>query len=141
MRMGHESYDRPEDIQGSSNRSFGLVFGGFFAIVGLLPLVTGGQIRYWALLVGAVFLVLGLAIPSVLAPLSRVWMKFGHLLHRIVSPIVLGIMFFLVVTPVGVLMRLLGKDPLRLKSDREAKTYWIAREPPGPAPESLRDQF
>jgi len=139
--MGHESYDRPEEIQGPSNRSFGLVFAGFFAIVGLLPLVTGGQIRYWALLVGAIFLLLGLAIPAVLAPLSRVWMKFGQFLHKIVSPIVLGIMFFLVVTPIGVLMRLLGKDPLRLKLDREARSYWITREPPGPAPESLRDQF
>ena len=139
--MGHESYDRPEEIQGSSNRSFGLVFAGFFAIVGLLPLVTGGPIRYWALLIGAVFLLLGLALPSVLGPLSRLWMKFGQLLHRIVSPIVLGIMFYLVVTPIGLLMRLLGKDPLRLKSDREAKSYWITREPPGPAPESLRDQF
>ena len=139
--MGHESYDRPEEIQGSSNRSFGLVFAGFFAIVGLFPLVAGGPIRYWALLTGAVFLLLGLALPSVLGPLCRLWMKFGQLLHRIVSPIVLGIMFFLVVTPIGLLMRLAGKDPLRLKFDREAGSYWIAREPPGPAPESLRDQF
>ncbi len=79
--------------------------------------------------------------PSLLAPLNRVWTKFGLLLHKVVSPIVLGVMFYLVITPTGLLMRLFGKDPLRLKFDGTAKSYWIPREPPGPKPDSIKDQF
>jgi len=139
--MGHESYERKEDVQGSSNRSFGLVFAVVFAIVGIFPFAFGGVIRLWSLAVAAVFLVLALAAPAILAPLNRLWLKFGLLLHRVVNPVVLGIMFFAVITPTGLLMRLCGKDPLRLKFDKSVKSYWITREPPGPAPESLKDQF
>src|SRR3989304_4242440 len=126
---------------GGSNRSLGLVLAAFFAIMGLLPLLFGDALRLWALAVGAVFLLAALAFPAVLAPLNRVWTKFGLLLHKVVSPIVLGIMFYLVVTPTGLLMRLFGKDSLRLKLDRQLGSYWIERTPPGPAPESLKDQF
>ena len=139
--MGHESYQRKEDVQGSSNRSFGLVFAVVFAIVGIFPFAFGGAIRLWSLAVAALFLVLALAAPAILAPLNRLWLKFGLLLHRVVNPVVLGIMFFAVITPTGLLMRLFGKDPLRLKFDKSVKSYWITREPPGPAPESLKDQF
>jgi hypothetical protein len=124
-----------------SNRSFGLVFAGFFAIIGLLPLFFGHPPRAWSLLIGAAFLVAAFAFPSLLAPLNRAWMGFGMFLHRIVSPVVLGFMFFIVVTPIGLLMRLLGKDFLRLKLERQAGSYWIERRPPGPPPESLKDQF
>ena len=139
--MAHESYERQEDVQGGSNRSFGLVFTVFFAIVGLLPLIGGRGVRGWALGLGALFLAVALLHPAVLAPLARLWMKFGLLLHRIVSPIALGVMFFLVITPMGLLMRLFGKDPLRLRFDRSADSYWIPRDPPGPSPESFKDQF
>ena len=139
--MGHESYERPEDVRGSSDRSFGMVFAVVFALIGLLPLAFGGALRLWALLVAAAFLGIALAVPSLLAPLNRLWLRFGLLLHRIVSPLILGIMFFLVVTPMGLLMRALGKDPLRLRFDRHAASYWIDRVPPGPEPESLKDQF
>ena len=139
--MGHESYERPEEIRGSSDRSFGVVFAVVFALIGLLPLVSGGAVRMWSLAVGAAFLLVALAFPSVLAPLNRLWLRFGLLLHKIVSPLVLGIMFFLVITPMGVLMRAFGKDLLRLKLDRQLASYWIERTPPGPPPESLRDQF
>jgi hypothetical protein len=139
--MGHESYERREDVQGSSNRSFGIVFAVVFGVIGLLPFVFGGGLRLWALVVAAAFLALALAAPAVLAPLNRLWLRFGLLLHRIVNPIILGIMFFVVITPIGVLMRLFGKDPLRLKRDGAVRSYWIPREPPGPAPESLKDQF
>ena len=139
--MAHESYERQEDVQGGSNRSFGLVFAVFFAIVGLVPLISGRGVRGWALGVAALFLALALIYPALLAPLARLWMKFGLLLHRIVSPIALGIMFFLVITPMGLLMRLFGKDPLRLRFDRSADSYWIPRDPPGPSPESFKDQF
>jgi hypothetical protein len=79
--------------------------------------------------------------PAALAPLNRVWTRFGLLLHRIVSPVVLGVMFFVVVTPMGLIMRALGKDPLRLRFDRDARSYWIDRRPPGPAPDTLNNQF
>ena len=139
--MGHESYERREEIKGSSERSFGIVFAVVFAVIGLLPLLFGGQARLWSLAVGAVFLLCAFVLPRLLAPLNRLWLRFGLLLHRIVSPIVLGIMFFGVVTPTGLLMRLLGKDPLRLKFERGAASYWIDRVPPGPAPEGMKDQF
>lgn len=126
---------------GSSDRSFGLVFTFFFLIVGLLPTLHGHGIRLWALELSGGFLLLALVIPRVLAPANRAWTKFGLLLHDIVSPIALGILFFVVVTPTGLLMRLLGKDPLRLRFERSAKSYWIVRTPPGPDAESLKNQF
>ena len=76
-----------------------------------------------------------------LAPLNRLWMKFGGLLHRFVSPIVLGLLFFVVITPMGLAMRMLGKDPLKLRADTQSKSYWIDRTPPGPRPDSFIDQF
>jgi predicted membrane metal-binding protein len=139
--MAHESYARDEALQGPSNRSFGLLFAGVFALIGLVPLLFGGVARLWAIVLAAAFLIVTLAFPRVLTPLNRLWMRFGLLLHRIVSPIVLGIMFFGVITPMGVLMRLFGKDPLRLRLDKGAGTYWIERTPPGPAPETFKDQF
>jgi O-antigen/teichoic acid export membrane protein len=139
--MGHENYDRDEKIDGSSNRSFGLVFAAFFGLVGLLPLILGRAPRIWAFLPGALFLLAALFFPSVLGPLNRAWMRLGLLLHRVVSPIVLGIMFYLVITPMGLLMRAMGKDFLRLRPDPAAASYWIDRRPPGPAPEAFKDQF
>lgn len=139
--MGHESYERRDDVQGSSDRSFGIVFAVVFALIGLLPLVFGHPVRLWALAIGAGFLVVALVVPRVLSPLNRLWLRFGLLLHKIVSPLVLGIMFFLVITPIGLLMRALGKDLLRLQFDKSSRSYWIERLPPGPPPESLKDQF
>ena len=139
--MSHESLLRDESIQPSSNRSFGFVFAAVFALIGAFPLLSGDSVRAWSLAIAITFLVAALALPSVLTGLNRIWLRFGLLLHRIVSPVVLGIMFFLVVTPTGLLMRLLGKDPLRLRYEETASTYWIDRTPPGPAPESLDRQF
>jgi hypothetical protein len=139
--MGHESFQRAEEVVGSSNRSFGVVFAVVFALIGLLPLFHGGAVRLWSLGVAAIFAALAFAAPQVLAPLNRLWLKLGLLLHKIVNPIVLGIMFYVVVTPTGLIMRLLGKDLLRLKRDPAAASYWIERTPPGPKPESLGDQF
>jgi hypothetical protein len=139
--LGHESYERSEDVRGSSDRSFGIVFAVVFAVIGLLPLLFGRGIRLWSLAVGGAFLLAALAFPSVLAPLNRIWLRFGLLLHKIVSPLILGIMFFLVITPMGVVMRAFGKDLLRLRFDKAAPSYWIDRIPPGPPPESLKDQF
>jgi hypothetical protein len=120
---------------------FGLVFAVFFFLVGAWPWVRGRDVRWWVLAVSAVFLVVALARPAVLTPLNRLWTRFGLLLHSVVSPVVLGIVFYTTVTPIGLLMRLLGKDPLRLKIDPDASTYWIERRPPGPAPDTMRQQF
>lgn len=139
--MEHESLHREEHVELSSNRSFGLVFVAVFVIVALLPLLHGHAVRLWSLGVAGLILLVALAVPDLLAPLNRLWMRFGMLLHHIVSPLVLGLMFFVVVTPMGVLMRLLGKDPLRLKRDAAASTYWVARTPPGPPPDSFDHQF
>ncbi|MCZ6894079.1 MAG: SxtJ family membrane protein [Gammaproteobacteria bacterium] len=132
---------REETVQGSSNRSFGLVFAAVFAIIGLWPLIGDGAVRVWSLAVSLVFLALALLWPVALAPLNRLWTRFGLLLHHIVNPIVMGVLFYLVVTPTGLVMRMLGKDLLRLRFDPQAKSYWIERQPPGPAPETMKDQF
>jgi hypothetical protein len=139
--MGHESFDREEPVSSSSNRAFGFVFAAVFTIIALWPWFFGSQVRVWSVTVGAVFLVVAWLWPAVLGPLNRVWARFGLLLHRIVSPVILGVMFFVVVTPMGLVMRALGKDPLRLRFDREARSYWIDRQPPGPAPDTLNNQF
>jgi len=126
---------------GTSDRSFGLVFSALFAIIALHPLLGGGSIRSWSLVVAGTFLLLTLLTPGVLAPVNRLWMKFGELLHRIVSPLALGIVFYFTVLPTGLILRLLGKDPLRLRFDPTVESYWIVRDPPGPAAESLNNQF
>jgi hypothetical protein len=137
----HEIFEHREAVKTSSNRSFGIVFTVVFGIVGAAPLIGGGGILWWAVGIAAVFLALSLIRPRTLAPLNRLWTKFGLLLHHIVNPIVMGFLFFLVVTPIGFLMRALGKRPLNIEFDREAKSYWIERKPPGPEPKSRKQQF
>ena len=134
-----QSHDEVKEI--GSDRSFGIVFTVVFAIVGCLPLLKSGEPRYWALGVSGAFLVVALVIPKILHPLNVVWMKLAMVMNMIVSPIVLGLLFFVTITPLAVLMRLLGKDLLRLKFDKNATSYWIARDPPGPPPESMKHQF
>lgn len=95
----------------------------------------------WALVLSVIFLLLALLAPDSLALLNQCWAKFGALLHQIVSPVALAILFFLAVTPIALLMRILGKDPLRMRLDPEAKTYWITRDPAGPDADSLKNQF
>ncbi len=126
---------------GASERSFGLVFSAFFLVVSLLPLLSGHGLRLWAVVASLICGIVALAFPVILAPFNRMWTKFGMLLHNIASPIALAILFYGVVTPTGLVMRLLGKDPLRLRIDRSAASYWIERSPPGPDAESLKNQF
>ena len=137
----HEDFARTEEIRGASDRSFGLVFTGAFLLVGVWPLVGRRPVKVWALGLAAAFLIVSLFRPAALAPLNRVWLYVGLLLQRVVSPVVLGILFFLTVTPIGLLMRLTGKNPLHLGFDREAQSYWIDRHPPGPAPDTMPRQF
>jgi hypothetical protein len=139
--MAHEDLTREEHVEGSSDRSFGIVFAAVFLIVAAWPLWSGGALRWWAVAVAAAFAVMAVVAPQLLAWPNRLWLKLGLLLGKIVSPIALGILFYLVFMPVGVLMRALGKDPLRLKRDEAAASYWIRREPPGPPPTSMTNQF
>lgn len=99
------------ELKGASNRTFGLLFSIVFAVNACYPLLTGGSMRQWSLIAAGVFAGLALLIPAVLAPANRVWMKFGELLHHIVSPVALGVVFYVAVLPTGLILRLLGKDP------------------------------
>jgi hypothetical protein len=136
----HERVASDERAPTSSNRAFGLVFVGFFTVVGALRLVTGRP-AVWFFVGAAILLLVALAWPRLLAPFNWLWARIGALLHRCVSPVVLGLVFFTTITPIGLLLRLLGKDVLRLRLDPNAQTYWIERRPPGPAPDTMRHQF
>jgi Saxitoxin biosynthesis operon protein SxtJ len=139
--VAHEDISREQVIEGSSDRSFGVVFAVVFFLIGAWPLIGGGSPRWWSVVIGALFLAVSFLRPGLLAGMNRWWMKLGLLLSRIVSPIALGILFYGVMMPIGALMRLSGKDPLRLKRDSDAQSYWIEREPPGPPPDSMTNQF
>lgn len=129
------------EIQPSSERVFGFVFAVVFLGIALYPLINEQEIYLWSLVIAVIFLVSALFIPRILRPANQLWMKFGMILHSIVSPIALGVIFFFAVAPVGLLMQLFGKDPLRLRFDSDIETYWIKRDPPGPNPDSLNNQF
>ena len=137
-----EDLKRVEEIRGSSDdRNFGLVFATVFTVLSLWPLRAGGHVRARALGVAGVFLLVALLRPALLHPLNRVWTILGLLLGRIVNPVVTAVLFFVVFTPAGLISRLLGKDPLRLKPAGETDTYWINRDPPGPQSETMEKQF
>ncbi len=119
---------RKISVKISSNRSFGLLFFVVFLAISLWPLKSQGDLRLWAFILSSIFLVLGILNSKFLTPLNKLWLKFGFFLGSIVSPVVMGIVFFLVVTPTGLLMRLLGKDLLRINKTKFVSTYWISRE-------------
>jgi hypothetical protein len=125
----------------SSDRGFGYVFAVVFALVGAWPLIHWQTPRWWAFGVAAAFAVLALVRPQILHPLNRVWLALGRLLHKVVSPLVMGLVFFLTVTPTGWLLRLRGKDVLSLKRRPDLKSYWIKREAARPEDESMKNQF
>ena len=126
-----------DNIKIGSNRSFGVVFFIVFLIIGLYPLINSNDIRIWSVLISSIFLVLGLVNSQLLTPLNKIWFKFGIFLGKIISPIVMGIIFFFVVTPTGILMRLFQKDLLNLKFNKK-NSYWI--EKTGPK-SKMKNQF
>jgi len=128
-------------VKMGSEKSFGLVFAVVFLIIALFPLLGANQVRLWALGVAAVFAVLAYLRPSLLAPLNRVWFLFGLLLHKIISPVVMAIVFFLTVTPIGLIMRLMGKDPLNQSFDQSSESYWIVVSETKKSESSMRNQF
>ena len=125
------------EIKPSSNRSFGIVFFIVFLLIAIYPLLNNGELRIWSLIIAMIFLVLGLIKSKVLTPLNKLWFKFGLLLGRVISPLIMGIIFFLVVTPTALIMRIIGKDLLSLKFNNK-KSYWI--EKTGPK-SKMKDQF
>ncbi len=137
----HEDLKRESEVKESSDRSFGVVFAAVFAIIGLWPLPGGGGARWWALAAAVAFAVVALAAPRLLRLPNALWQKLGRALNRVVSPLVIGLVFITAVVPTGLLMRLFGKDPLRLRFDREATSYWIERRPPGPSGDTMPNQF
>lgn len=124
-----------------SNRSFGLVFVVFFSLLGLYSWWTKGN-WYLLFLSGAAIIgLITLLNPSWLTPFNRAWMKFGEILHHIISPIVLGIIFYGMITPMGLVMRLAGRDAMHRRYNRQLASYWLLRDPPGPDTDSLPNQF
>lgn len=128
-------------VVAGSDRSFGLVFAAFFAVVALLPVIHGAPLRWWAVAVAAAFAAIAFIAPRVLHPLNRAWYALGLLLHHVVNPLIMAIMFYGAILPMALLLRALGKDILRLKREPEAASYWIVREPPAPAAGSMSKQF
>ena len=125
------------DVKIGSNRSFGVVFSIVFLLISIYPLINDEGIRIWSLIVSFIFLILGIINSNILSPLNKLWFKFGIFLGKIISPIIMGIIFFLVVTPIGLLMRLIGKDVLNLKYSNH-KSYWIEKKGPK---SKMKNQF
>jgi len=118
---------KQKEIKIGSNKNFGLVFFVMFILIALWPLLSDGNIRIWSVIVSIIFLILGLLNSKILTPLNKIWIRFGILLGKIVSPIVMGIVYFGVVTPIGLIMKLFGKDILNLKIDKNKNTYWSSK--------------
>ena len=126
-----------DEIKISSNRSFGVVFFIVFLLIALYPLLKDNDLRIWSLVISFIFLILGLINSKILTPFNRLWFKFGLLLGRFISPLIMGIIFFVVVTPIGIIMRLLKKDLLNLKYNKK-ETYWIDKSGPK---SKMKNQF
>ena len=125
------------EIKIGSNKSFGIVFFIVFLLIAIYPLINNGELRIWSLIIAIIFLILGLINSKVLTPLNKLWFKFGLLLGKVISPLIMGIIFFLVVTPTALIMRIIGKDLLNLKFNNK-KSYWI--EKTGPK-SKMKNQF
>jgi len=137
----HERLAHEEPVGGGSDRAFGVVFAVVFMITGGWPLLHGGPARWWGFVVAAIFLTLALTRARTLAPLNRLWLRLGLELHACVSPVIMAMLYYGTVTPIGLLLRVSGKDLLRLRFEPESATYWIGRRPPGRAPDTMPRQF
>jgi len=129
------------DVPRASNRSIGFVLGIVLLAIGLYPLIGGDPVRLWATVPGGLLIALAIIAPRILTPVANAWLGLGAILHKIVSPVVLGMLYVVAVIPTGLYLKITGKDPLKLKLDPDAKTYWVERTPPGPDRASLPRQF
>jgi hypothetical protein len=137
----HEDLQREEEVIGSSDRSFGITFGVIFALIAAVKLWLGSAGTIYWLLAALVTFALAFFWNAPLRPLNRLWFRLALVLHVVVTPIMMGLLFYLMVVPIGLLMRVLGKDPLRLRRDPQVESYWIARTEDGTAPERMKNQF
>ena len=141
----HENMSERDGVKLGSERSFGIVFATVFAIIAVLPIFTFDNnevtVRVWALMVAVLLAIITFVRPQLLSPFNKIWFRFGLLLHKIINPLVMGLMFFVVISPIGMLMRALGKTPIKKRFDQNIDSYWITREPPGPEPETMKRQF
>ena len=128
---------KAKDIKISSNKSFGIVFAVVFSLIALWPLLKGNEIRLWSLIISIIFLTLGLLNSRILTPLNKLWFKLGILLGNFIAPIIMGIIFFFVVTPTGIIMKLLRKDLIKLKKNND-ESYWIEKKD---IKSSMKNQF
>ena len=126
-----------DDVKIGSNRSFGIVFSIVFLIIAIYPLINNDELRIWSLIITIIFLILGLLNSKVLTPLNKLWFKFGLLLGKIISPVIMGLIFFFIVTPIAFIMRIIGKDLLNLKFNND-KSYWIKKTGPK---SKMKNQF
>lgn len=139
----HEDLNRAEEVQGGGDRAFGLTVGGILLAIAVWRVVFGdlGWIEWLLIAIGGLLVGFGAIAPKMLAPLNRLWTKLGLLLAKVVSPIALGLIYGLAVVPTGLILRLMGKDLLHLRTDPAAASYWIRRDPPGPHPTTMAQQF
>tara|TARA_B100000073_G_C23354844_1_gene420374 strand:+ start:124 stop:546 length:423 start_codon:yes stop_codon:yes gene_type:complete len=137
----HENIIEKQDIQIGSNKSFGIVFAVVFFVIALWPLMDEGNFRVWALVTGIILFLISFIYPSIYKPFNYIWFKFGLLLGKIVTPIVMGFLYFFTITPTALIMRTLKKRPLDLEFDDSLDSYWKYRDPPGPSSESMKNQF
>jgi hypothetical protein len=139
----HEDFSRADEVKSGSDRGFGLTVGGILLLIALVRAYFYGLgwVQYGLGGIGVALLVLGLFAPGSLRGLNRAWMKLGLILFKVVNPIVLALIYGTTMVPIGLVMRAIGHDPLRLKLDPKADSYWIPRDPPGPAPETMINQF
>jgi hypothetical protein len=137
----HEDLAREDDVVGPSDRGFGLTLAAVCGVVGVVRLTLGHSYAEWWLAAAALLLALAFGWPAALAPLNRLWLRLGLVLYKVMNPLVMGLVFFTTVVPIGLVLRALGKDPLRLRREPGAASYWIRREPPGPEPDTMKQQF
>jgi hypothetical protein len=141
MRAITEGHRAVDETGPGSNRSFGLVMAAAAAIFGCLPLLRLAPPHWWLIGIAVAFAAFALVVPRALYPLNYLWFRLGLLLHRVMSPLIIGAVFFLCVTPIGLILRLVGKDVLSLRRRADLASYWIARDPPGPEPGTMTNQF
>ena len=137
----HENLTEFDEIKTSSNRSFGITFTTVFIIIALLPLLKHHTLSYGWLFFAVAMLLITFTSPNLLTVPNKIWTRFGLLLGKVMTPIIIGIMFFIMLTPIALILRCLGKDLLKLRLQASNQSYWILRSPPGPEPESLHQQF
>jgi hypothetical protein len=137
----HENFSRDETVVAGSDRSFGLVMAVAFSVITLINCWHGGSLWPWMGGLAVLLVVVSLLRPTLLNPINRLWLKFGLILHKVTTPILMGLVFYGAVLPTGLIMRAAGKDLLRLKRQPRAESFWIIRQPSGPAAETMKDQF